>query len=141
MGNMSGQNYDAIVKSTNEEMITAGVLLGVLCLGCACLFIKGCPWHRAAAHKSKVDNLTPKSCCGIPVTVADHASTRAVHKGKRVHSAAFDCIRGFGALQVSLGHFFSSYVYYHEAGGIELGGGNAVIMFFLMSGPCTLEPA
>jgi len=134
MGTMSGQNYDAIVKSTNEEMITAGVLLGVLCLGCACLFIKGCPWHRAAAHKSKVDNLTPKSCCGIPVTVADHASTRAVHKGKRVHSAAFDCIRGFGALQVSLGHFFSSYVYYHEAGGIELGGGNAVIMFFLMSG-------
>lgn len=59
-------------------------------------------------------------CC-----VSDHGAARAEHKGARVHTPALDAIRGFGALQVSLGHW-------GVAG--ETGGGSAVQTFFIMSG-------
>ena len=63
---------------------------------------------------------------------SDHHAARVAHAGRRVATEAFDCIRGFGALQVMLGHFYTYWC--HEASGLELGGGNAVLMFFLMSG-------
>ena len=39
-----------------------------------------------------------------------------------------------GALQVSLGHFFTFYADYGSVATPEFGGGNAVLMFFVMSG-------
>ena len=56
-----------------------------------------------------------------------------MHRGARVNTVPFECIRGFGALQVSIGHyyaFWSTKTY----PGIEMGGGNAVLMFLIMSG-------
>lgn len=60
---------------------------------------------------------------------------------KQVNTEAFTCIRGMGALQVFLGHFFA---YFAKTNEIPLaaktqsmpdfGGGSAVLMFFIMSG-------
>ena len=61
---------------------------------------------------------------------------------RQVSTEAFTCIRGMGALQVFLGHYFT---YFAKTNEIPLassktpsmpdfGGGNAVLMFFIMSG-------
>lgn len=49
----------------------------------------------------------------------------------RVDTAAFDGLRGIGALQVSLGHF-SGHFYYRIR--IDFGGATAVVLFLIMSG-------
>lgn len=49
----------------------------------------------------------------------------------RIRTASFEGVRGFAALQVSCGHLFSIYV---RRATIDLGGGNAVIVFLVMSG-------
>jgi hypothetical protein len=66
-------------------------------------------------------------------TETDPPSARMLHKGRRVPTEALTCIRGFGALQVAVGHYytFMDTDVGHES---EFGGGNAVLMFFVMSG-------
>ena len=70
-----------------------------------------------------------KGCCGVE---ANHQAMRLLHRGNRVETA-FECIRGFGALQVAIGHYFSIWSV-DTTPGSDFGGGNAVLMFFLMSG-------
>ena len=66
---------------------------------------------------------------GDPISALALMSTKT-----RIHTEAFDCIRGMGSLQVSLGHFFTFYANFENAATPEFGGGNAVLMFFVMSG-------
>lgn len=66
------------------------------------------------------------------VFVSKHAEARALHKGKRVPTGPFGAVRAIGALQVAVGHFFT-YVC-RRYPGVEVGGGNAVLIFLLMSG-------
>jgi peptidoglycan/LPS O-acetylase OafA/YrhL len=55
-----------------------------------------------------------------------------VNYSRRVHMEAFDAIRGFVAVQIFFGHFF---VYFGRINrGLELGGANAVNIFFILSG-------
>ena len=72
------------------------------------------------------------TCCCI---YGDSISASFLTSSKtRIPTDAFDCIRGMGALQVSLGHFFTFYADFENAATPEFGGGNAVLMFFVMSG-------
>lgn len=57
---------------------------------------------------------------------------RRLHVGKRVDADAFQGVRAIGALQVTVGHFF--YHFARRTDGIDAGGGNAVLIFFVMSG-------
>ena len=70
------------------------------------------------------------ACCGL-LPGFPH-SARAIARGRRVPTASFDAIRGFAALQVAIGHFFA--FWRRGADATEWGGGNAVLMFFIMSG-------
>ena len=69
------------------------------------------------------------TCCMLS---SAPAAARMLHRGRRVSTEPFDCIRGFGALQVAIGHWFA-FVRMGK-GGTEFGGGSAVLMFFVMSG-------
>ena len=90
---------------------------------CAGLF--GC--HRNAL----TDPADAAECCGCGISWPGPA--RALAKGqRRVPTAPFDGIRGFGALQVAIGHWFD--FMRKNRDGTEWGGGNAVLMFFVMSG-------
>ena len=65
-------------------------------------------------------------------------------RSRVVPTIAFDCIRGFAAIQVYCGHYFSFFAKQHDRNAIhrygqslnqaDFGGGNAVFMFFIMSG-------
>ena len=73
-----------------------------------CLYCRGCAWHERVHHSklelSDEELRRPRNCCG---TIADHEAARKLHHKKRVDASAFTCIRGFGALQVAIGHYFS----------------------------------
>jgi len=64
--------------------------------------------------------------------VSKHAEARGMHNGLRVPSGAFGAVRAIGALQVAVGHFFTFVCRGYP--GLEVGGGNAVLIFLLMSG-------
>ena len=100
----------------------------VVC-GC-CLRNDGCAVRETAKRGLAADASYVRSCC---CWRADHTAARRTHSGVRVRTEAFDAVRGFGALQVAVGHFFSFWAR-GDGDGLELGGGNAVLMFFVMSG-------
>ena len=78
------------------------------------------------------DTSQPVTCCRFP---SDSVAAEALLlPSKKIATEAFDCIRGMGALQVSIGHFFNYYVENGNSPSPEFGGGNAVLMFFVMSG-------
>lgn len=111
--------------------------LGLIATFACCLYRRGCTWRKhletvgPAAGSSEL--LEPRGCCGgsWDVTTA-RALDPTGRASSRVRTEAFECIRGFAALQVSLGHCFTYWAPNVPHG--EMGGGNAVLMFFLMSG-------
>jgi peptidoglycan/LPS O-acetylase OafA/YrhL len=90
------------------------------CAGCF-----GC--HRVPL----ADPADAVTCCGCGVGWPGPARALAKDQ-RRVPTAAFDGIRGFGALQVAVGHFFEFMRKGRDR--TEWGGGSAVLMFFIMSG-------
>ena len=102
-----------------------------------CVLNTGCCWAKhvrsVGPFHGQQELRNPRSCC----FTHDHVAAREGEYNSRcarVRTEAFDCLRGFAALQVSIGHYFSYWAgsgYDHPH---ELGGGNAVLMFFLMSG-------
>jgi hypothetical protein len=121
---------DAAAEYILGKAILTFVVLATLCAFSCCLFCAGCPWHTHVRSAAAAARTAPRHCWCWP---SRHQEARAVHKGVRVRTEPFNAIRGVAALQVSLGHFFT----FHASAaipGIDLGGGNAVTIFFVMSG-------
>ena len=80
-------------------------VFGFLCSFFCCLKLPACMWRQFLDDEQRSPSRAalskPRSCCG---DIVDHEKTRALHKdAPRVDSRPFDCIRGFGALQVAVG--------------------------------------
>ena len=80
-------------------------VFGFLCSFFCCLKLPACMWRQFLDDEQRAPSRAalskPRSCCG---DIVDHEKTRALHKdAPRVDSRPFDCIRGFGALQVAVG--------------------------------------
>ena len=129
-------------KEGDRVKLWAGAILALLaaiatlalhCVFCGCcLRQNGCA-VREAAKRTPADANYARGCLWWS---ADHSAARRAQRqgvGGRVATEPFDAIRGFAALQVSLGHFFTFWAR-GDGRGIELGGGNAVLMFLIMSG-------
>jgi peptidoglycan/LPS O-acetylase OafA/YrhL len=79
-------------------------------------------------------------CCCFPSDPTQalvlHAPSKnpSINKecSKRVSTTSFTAIRGFGSVQVAVGHFFTYFA--RDSTGSEFGGANAVFLFFVMSG-------
>ena len=133
-GGDEGPGFGAILGGIS--LATLVPILAIHISLSVCLLCKGCAWRDyvvdAAPQLPAAVFEAPRVDFTAACAKSDHHAARAAHAGRRVATEAFDCIRGFGALQVMLGHFYTYWC--HEASGLELGGGNAVLMFFLMSG-------
>ena len=114
-------------------LLAAIATLALHCVFCGCCLRQdGCA-VREAAKRIPADVNYARGCLWWN---ADHSAARRAQRqgvGGRVATEPFGAIRGFAALQVSLGHFFTFWAR-GDGRGIELGGGNAVLMFLIMSG-------
>ena len=114
-------------------LLGAVAALVLHCVFCGCCLRKdGCA-VRETAKRTPAGADYARGCLWWS---ADHSAARRAQRqgvGGRVATEPFDAIRGFAALQVSLGHYFT-YWARGDGRGIELGGGNAVLMFLIMSG-------
>jgi len=88
---------------------------------CACLCFE--PLHVGE---------TGQACFQYTDPISARLLHNSDHSGEKIPTEAFDCIRGMGALQVSMGHLFAMFMIDGE--GVDFGGENAVLMFFIMSG-------
>ena len=128
MGNPAVQGFTAMFR-----VFMFSCALCFLCIFYGCLRSRDCQWREFLDQEEWTFELLSrprKGCCGVE---ANHQAMRLLHRGNRVETTAFECIRGFGALQVAIGHYFSIWSV-DTTPGSDFGGGNAVLMFFLMSG-------
>ena len=127
-----GQWVDFYVRT-----VVVLIALSVAATFWCCVLSRSCCWARHVAERGpaagSAEAKEPRTCCGA---TSDHTKAREADPSGRaaskVRTEAFDCLRGFAALQVSLGHYFTYWAPNVFRG--ELGGGDAVLMFFLMSG-------
>lgn len=81
------------------------------------------------SENTELEDLDLDRCC---CKYSDPNTAKLLKRAdSRIPTGAFDCIRGMGALQVSIGHYF---IYFSTTAGGEFGGEDAVLMFFIMSG-------
>ena len=124
-----GAQWDDVVVSLCAALLLLAVPAVLLC----CCLCPGCAWRShlrkspPSEARSAAEPARETRCFGV---VVPHQQTREAHGRVRVRTEAFDGIRGLCALQVAVGHYCTFYTRLH----VDIGGGNAVLVFFIMSG-------